>query len=718
MKKPIRIIAILLALVFCLTTTCAAVNPLPYPKFRAWHPTTAAPLAGGKLWSYNPGTETLKNTYSDSGLTTPNTNPVILDSYGEASVYLSGSTKLILKTSADVSVWTMDNVTTPNDYFIDAAAYGSNQAGIEAAITAIGVNNRTLNLSPATWSITGDLTIPSNIALRMDKGAVLSIATTKTLTINGSLEAGLYQIFSCTGTGKVVFGSKHPTLWVNWWGSDATAMQLAVTCAKNSGGGVVELAQGVYTFATSTLIDPTGGSITIKLNGSSITYTGAAPSNPFCFSLLSNFWGAGGSENQKIDFDGGGAIFVGNPSASGLVKATDCMNYYIHDFSGVDFTTGCVVLLYVSVDDESRWAEGNIVERVYGYSNNYGIETGILNHHTSTSFDQTVIRDCHFTLNQDNAVGYVLRGYHGRSTFSNLGGWIDAVTYTGNTMFFFDGYFPNAILINPWVDGGGTAANCIAFGISYTATNPDSDQTNNLTLMGGIGQAGQRQLTLPVGWTYKLNVVNAQNQGDWFNGPAGVPQFPGRTLGLRYRYASPTAFEEFVFPLYFPAGTPATYQSVYAEVLSGAAVYDIQVTGWSQATDKVSNFARCDAIGTLGIAAISGIGGLKTVTLGAGGTGYTPGTVTLTVVQAGASGGTITATASGGGVITSIDSIVTWGSGYSVENGLATTGGGGTGCTVNLTAASYIMIQVFRNPGAITYDCQAILKVKMAKEAQ
>ena len=249
MKKPIRITAILLALAFCLTTIGAAVNPLSYPKLKAWNPTTGAPLAGGKLYSFYPGGETPKNTYSDSGLTTANKNPVILDVYGEADVYLNGSTKLVLKTSADISVWTMDSVTTPNDYFIDAAAYGSNQAGIEAAKTAIGSNNRTLNLSAATWAITGDMTIPSNITLRMDQGAVLAISTGKTVTINGPLDAGPYQIFSCTSTRQVNFGpGAIAEAYPEWWGARAdnsTDSLSGIQAAVNTGVKVV-LAKGTY----------------------------------------------------------------------------------------------------------------------------------------------------------------------------------------------------------------------------------------------------------------------------------------------------------------------------------------------------------------------------------------------------------------------------------------------------------------------------------------
>lgn len=71
-----------------------------------------SPYSGGKLYFYQSGTSTPLDTYSDEALTTPNSNPVILDSAGRAGdIFISGvSYKVVLKTSADVTVWTVDPV--------------------------------------------------------------------------------------------------------------------------------------------------------------------------------------------------------------------------------------------------------------------------------------------------------------------------------------------------------------------------------------------------------------------------------------------------------------------------------------------------------------------------------------------------------------------------------------------------------------------------------
>lgn len=73
------------------------------------------PLVGGKLYSYAAGTTTPLATYTDSTGSTPNTNPVILDSRGEANVWFSATQyKLVLKSATDVEIWTVDNLNGPD----------------------------------------------------------------------------------------------------------------------------------------------------------------------------------------------------------------------------------------------------------------------------------------------------------------------------------------------------------------------------------------------------------------------------------------------------------------------------------------------------------------------------------------------------------------------------------------------------------------------------
>lgn len=59
---------------------------------------------------------------------------------------------------------------------------------IQRALNAIGTSNyRTLSLAPGAWTISSNLTVPSNITLRVAAGAILTPSAGITMTINGPL---------------------------------------------------------------------------------------------------------------------------------------------------------------------------------------------------------------------------------------------------------------------------------------------------------------------------------------------------------------------------------------------------------------------------------------------------------------------------------------------------------------------------------------------------
>jgi hypothetical protein len=72
------------------------------------------PLAGGLLYTYAAGTTTPLASYTTSSGVTPNSNPIVLDAAGRPAgeIWLSPvAYKLVLKTSAGVQLWSMDNIT-------------------------------------------------------------------------------------------------------------------------------------------------------------------------------------------------------------------------------------------------------------------------------------------------------------------------------------------------------------------------------------------------------------------------------------------------------------------------------------------------------------------------------------------------------------------------------------------------------------------------------
>lgn len=115
------------------------------------------PLNGGKLYTYSAGTTTPKATYTDNTGSTANSNPIILDSSGRASIWLdSGAYKFVLKDSADVTIETKDNIAGDSEN-----AFGSS------------VVDRSTNLSVTSAYKNAVINCTAALTLSLDSAAVL-----------------------------------------------------------------------------------------------------------------------------------------------------------------------------------------------------------------------------------------------------------------------------------------------------------------------------------------------------------------------------------------------------------------------------------------------------------------------------------------------------------------------------------------------------------------
>jgi len=178
----------------------------PQGKFRYGRDTGNGyePEAGGKVYFYEAGTSTPKDTYTDSTEGTPNTNPVILDANGEASIWLaSGAYKMAMKTSADVQLWEEDNV------------IGEGATGYLSSVTEKGASYSLESadkdgLLIATASLTFALLAAStagegwSVTFKNNHTAAITIARAGSDTIDGatsySLPAGATVTIVCDGT--------------------------------------------------------------------------------------------------------------------------------------------------------------------------------------------------------------------------------------------------------------------------------------------------------------------------------------------------------------------------------------------------------------------------------------------------------------------------------------------------------------------------------------
>lgn len=106
----------------------ATISPSPKMQF---FDNNGNPLVGGKLYTYQAGTLNPQVTYTNAGGGTPNTNPIILDSRGEADIWLGSADlyKYVLKTAADTSVWTVDNIGGSVTAFDLAGPNGASMVG-------------------------------------------------------------------------------------------------------------------------------------------------------------------------------------------------------------------------------------------------------------------------------------------------------------------------------------------------------------------------------------------------------------------------------------------------------------------------------------------------------------------------------------------------------------------------------------------------------------
>jgi hypothetical protein len=78
-------------------------------KQRFFFPGTTLPVAEGKLYTYEPGSSALKITYKDFAGQRPNTNPIVLDSAGFASIHWDAVYKIVLEDSSGKTFYKIDN---------------------------------------------------------------------------------------------------------------------------------------------------------------------------------------------------------------------------------------------------------------------------------------------------------------------------------------------------------------------------------------------------------------------------------------------------------------------------------------------------------------------------------------------------------------------------------------------------------------------------------
>jgi len=225
--------------------------------------TDGTPLAGGLLYTYNAGTVTPLATYTDSTGATANTNPVVLDSRGEAAIWLGSSLYyMVLKTSTGTQIWTADNVggvvtlsgvqTLTNKTFVSP---------VLGAATATSINFGGSSLSSyISSSFTGTLTgVTATVTGTVKYVKVGDIVTISVPTLTGTSNAITKTITGMPAAIRPAATKRAITIVTDNGGSpvsgevfiyDTGIMDFYITLAAGAwtGSGAVTVAAFDYTY--------------------------------------------------------------------------------------------------------------------------------------------------------------------------------------------------------------------------------------------------------------------------------------------------------------------------------------------------------------------------------------------------------------------------------------------------------------------------------------
>lgn len=238
------------------------------------------PAAGWRVYTYEAGTSTPKATYTTSAASVANANPVVLDSRGEATIWLSGTYKIRLTTAADVLVWEDDNVSdgTTNGAFTNASFAGtlsisstavtwsgnpthsgnhtfSGNVSVNGNTTLGNASGDTLTVNPnaVTWSNnpthSGNHTFSGNLdvdgSLTIPTGAITSGTYTPTLTNVTNISTSSAFLANYIRVGSIVFVSGNVTIDPTTASGTPTELGISLPIASSFTGGSEAAGVGV-----------------------------------------------------------------------------------------------------------------------------------------------------------------------------------------------------------------------------------------------------------------------------------------------------------------------------------------------------------------------------------------------------------------------------------------------------------------------------------------
>lgn len=261
-----------------------------------------APLAGGFVFFYIPGTTTPKTTWVDSGLTTPNTNPVVLNAAGRANIWGQGIYREVVEDINGNVQW--DQLTDAPLSSVDVTGSGAvvlqNSPTINSpTITSPSISNPT---------VTGTLIVPG-IAGGTAANSSLTLASTTNGSPSGdsvTIESAQVNVHSNGGaTSTLQLGLNGVTGGILDIASGTTGEM--VLEPANSASGTVTIPTGNYTLVGEQLANTFTLGQTFS---SSVTMNGLSTSNQTTLLGISG----GGALSIQTTSGTGAAVLAGTPT--------------------------------------------------------------------------------------------------------------------------------------------------------------------------------------------------------------------------------------------------------------------------------------------------------------------------------------------------------------------------------------------------------------------
>lgn len=326
-------------------------SPLPNGK-QQFVDINGAPLVGGTVGFYLPATLTPKNTWQNAEQTVLNTNPVVLNSRGQAIIYGTGSYRQILKDSAGNVIWDVEVAG------FQESVFGPQESIASATTTDLGTasSNNVLISGTTTINSFGTSASLSNPIYFIQFSNIL------TLTYNATsmILPGAANITTAANDSALVEYINASGYWrMIAYFPNSGAAALGTAASKNIGtsGGTVPLLNGGNTWAGIQIFQKQVYSPEIPLTPvAGVLGLDFAVGNNFSVSTSANlFIGSPNNAQQgqsgiiaitqgaaSLNLSWGSAYKapggISNVSFSGVNGATDYFAYYNHSGSFVLIT--------------------------------------------------------------------------------------------------------------------------------------------------------------------------------------------------------------------------------------------------------------------------------------------------------------------------------------------------------------------------------------------